>query len=258
MSGPPAALVRALVEGPSLVSAVDWHDEVTSTQLVAAQAARSGAREIHVVLADVQTAGRGRHQRTWQAPAGTSLMGSYLLRPQAGGEVRPLLSLLAGLALVQVVERYCPDAALKWPNDLLLGGCKAAGVLAEGVADAVVIGMGVNVDWRGVDRPEQLAGATSMAEAAGADVDRWRVLAAFAGVFTRRYLDWQDDPTGFLDDYRRRCATLGQTVTVTTSQGQPLVGQAVAVGDDGTLHVRDDAGVVRRVSAGDVEHVRLG
>lgn len=257
VSGPPEALVASLVEGPSLVSGVAWHDEVPSTQAVAVEAAAAGVPEIHMVLADVQTAGRGRRGRSWWAPAGTSLLASCVLRPRVRVDARPLVSLLAGLALVEVVDAYCAGAALKWPNDVLVDGRKVAGILAEAPGEgAVVLGMGVNVDWRGVRRPDELGGATSMAEAAGSAVDRWRLLAAFAGVFGNRYLDWQEHPSAFLGDYRARCVTVGQTVRAVHGGGEALVGHAVGIADDGALRIADRAGAVRHLAAGDVEHVR--
>lgn len=258
MTGPPSALIRSLVEGPSLVSGLEWHDEVTSTQLLARDAARDGAPEIHAVLADAQSAGRGRLGRSWYAPAGISLLGSYVLRPTVEAGSLPLLPLLAGLALAEVVDRYCPQVALKWPNDLLLGDRKAAGLLVEGPlpGGAVVLGMGVNVDWRGVRRPTEVAEATSVAEAGGADVDRWRVLAAFLGVFGRRYLDWQEHPLAFLDAYRHRCATIGRRVRGARRAGGDVEGMAESIGEDGTLAVRDDAGILHRIGAGEVVHIR--
>lgn len=256
MSGPPPALVATLVDGPSLVTGVEWHAELASTQEQARAAARAGTPEMHLVIADAQTAGRGRRGRSWQAPAGTSLLVSCVLRPAAPSGVLALLPLLAGVALAEVVERYCPQVALKWPNDLLLGGRKGAGIMAETAPDgAVVLGVGVNVDWRGQPRPMDAPDATSLAEAGGAPVDRWRVLAAFAGLFGRRYLDWQEQPTGFLDAYRHRCATIGQPVRLTRGD-QVLLGVAEGVGEDGLLELRDRLGTLHRLWAGDVEHVR--
>lgn len=258
MTGPPDDLVRSLVDGPSLVSALEWHEELPSTQLRARQAAAEGAPEIHAVLAETQRAGRGRFGRSWYAPAGTSLLGSYVLRPAVDRESLSLLPLLAGLALAEVVERYCPEVALKWPNDLLLGDRKAAGVLVEGPlpGGAVVLGMGVNVDWRDVPRPVEAAEATSLAEASGADVDRWRVLAAFLGLFGRRYLDWQERPLAFLGAYRSRSATIGRRVRGTRPAGGPVEGLVEGVADDGALALRDDTGTLHRITAGEVEHVR--
>lgn len=256
MSPPPDALIASLVDGPSPVRSFVWHPVCASTNLLAAEAAAAGAPEIAVVAADLQTAGRGRRGRSWMAPAGTSLLHSLVLRPPAGAPVG-LLPLLAGLALAETVERHLPGVpvALKWPNDLLVGGRKAAGLLAAAQTGAVVLGVGVDVDWRGVARPEALAGATSLAEAAGRDVDRWRVMAGFLGVFGVRYATWRDLPTAFLAGYRQRCATLGADVRVELADGV-LTGRAEAVGDDGLLVVRDAGGTAHRLAAGDVAHLR--
>ncbi len=272
MSGPPEALVRSLVAGPSAIVAVDWQDRTTSTNLRAAEAARAGEPEIGLFLTDEQTAGRGRLDRTWQAPAGTSLLASLLLRPAHPGvgavAARQLrvLPLLAGLALAEAVAPHLPDAevALKWPNDLLLRRNaahpwrKAAGILVELVGVAAIVGVGCNIDWRGVARPPEFAAtATSLAEVAAGDVDRWRVLAGFAGVFGRRYAAWKQQPVGFLDAYRGRCATLGRQVLVTRGDGATVQGRAVAIGADGTLLVRGADRRTTAVSTGDVTHAAL-
>ena len=158
----PEQLVASLVNGPSIVTSVRWHDRCESTNALAAEAAAAGAPPGLLVLADEQSAGRGRHGRTWSAPAGSSLLLSLLLRPVVPAPSVSLLPLLTGLVLAETVGRYLPetDVALKWPNDLLVDGRKAAGILVEGADGAAVVGVGINVDWRGVARPEELAGAT--------------------------------------------------------------------------------------------------
>lgn len=258
-SGPPAELVRSLVEGPAAVAAVEWLDEAGSTNAVAAGLAERGAPEITVVGAEVQTAGRGRMGRTWSAPPRSSLTFSLLLRPPVAREAFPLLPLLAGLALAEVAARYCKDVevGLKWPNDLLIDGRKAAGVLVEsGPGDAVIVGIGLNVDWRGIERWEELADAISLAEVSDFPMDRWRVLAALLGVFAQRYEVFKDLPAAFLDGYRSRCLTIGRAVRVELVGGRELLGEAVGVDASGGLEVRDADGVTHRVSAGDVHHVR--
>lgn len=258
--GPPPQLVQALVGAPSVLSGLEWHPVADSTNRLAAQAAARGVDELYAVLADRQTAGRGRRGRDWQAPPGTSLLLSLVCRPAVPAEALPLLGLLTGLALADAVEPLCAGAGvgLKWPNDLLVGGRKAAGILVESpAAGQAVVGVGVNVDWRTVQRPPALEAATSLAEAAGRGVDRWKVLAAFVGVFARRYRDWPEAPAGFLEAYRRRCTTLGRRVRVARpGAGGLLEGVAVGVDARGRLQVRDDAGGLVAVSAGDVEHVR--
>lgn len=265
MSGTPVELLWRLVEGPSAVADAEWLPTTTSTNAVAVAAAARGAPEIHLVVADQQTAGRGRHARRWVAPAGTSLLLSLLLRPRVDASRVTLLPLLAGLALAETVGPHVPgvDVSLKWPNDLLIRAPgepwrKAAGILAEstgGEDPAVIVGIGCNVDWRGTERPPDMAAAASLAEAASCSVDRWRVLAGLIGVFGRRYETWAQEPTAFLDAYRSRCLTLGQGVRVTGHDGPPVVGRALAVTDNGALVV-ETAAERLVVTAGDVEHVR--
>lgn len=259
VAGPPERLVRELVDGPSLVRAVDWHPTTPSTNVLAADAAADGAPEGHLVLADHQSAGRGRLGRAWRAPPGTSLLLSVVLRPTVPPGRLASLPLLAGVCLAEACERLlggAPPVRLKWPNDLLLGGRKAAGLLAERLAGgAVVLGVGVDVDWRRVGRPPELAAATSLAEAARAPVDRWEVLATLVGALDRRYGAWQAAPESFMDDYRARCATLGQPVRVRRLAAPPLQGRAVDLGRDGALVVRTPDGSTEAVAAGDVEHV---
>jgi BirA family biotin operon repressor/biotin-[acetyl-CoA-carboxylase] ligase len=250
--------VRRLVEGPSVLSGLEWHDEVGSTSTLAAAAAARGVPEVHAVLADLQTAGRGRHGRPWTAPRGTSLLQSLVVRPAVRAPALGLLPLLAGLALAEAADPLCAGAqvSLKWPNDLLVNGRKAAGVLVEGLAGACVVGMGVNVDWRDVERPAGLAASTtSLAEEAGGPVDRWELFARLVDVFGTRYRAWTRDPAAFLDAYRRRCLTIGQRISVDAA-GRPVRGIAAGVADDGALEVRTEAGVTLRLVAGDVAHVR--
>jgi BirA family transcriptional regulator, biotin operon repressor / biotin---[acetyl-CoA-carboxylase] ligase len=258
MTGPPPPLIASLVDGPSLVTRVEWHDRCTSTNALAAAAADAGTPQGLLVLAEEQTAGRGRHGRTWTAPPGTSLLLSLLLRPHVEQRSTSLVPLLAGLVLAETISRHLPDrtVSVKWPNDLLVDGHKAAGILAEAKGDAVVLGVGVNVDWRGVERPEEFADATSLAEMAEHDVDRWRVLAGFIGIFSQRYEYWQQLPSGFLDGYRQWCSTLGQQVRVHHLDGSQAEGEATAIADDGALLVRTASGATISVSEGDVEHLR--
>ena len=276
MNGPPAELVARLT-ADGVLSGVEWHPQVGSTNVVAGHAAARGAAEIRAIVADEQTAGRGRQGRAWAAPPGTSLLHSLLVRPSVAAPALGLLPLLAGLALAEAVDGLLagPAVALKWPNDLLVEGRKAAGILVEGLAGgAYAVGIGVNVDWRGVERPAALsASATSLAEAAesfrparpgdsgqrpggcAADVDRWALFAALAEAFAGRYRAWQAEPRAFLDGYRARCATLGAQVTATRGL-EAVQGLATGIADDGALELRTPAGERLRLLAGDVTHVR--
>jgi BirA family transcriptional regulator, biotin operon repressor / biotin---[acetyl-CoA-carboxylase] ligase len=264
-TGPPEALVRSLLDGPSPVAAFEWHDLVDSTNRRATELAAAGTPEITVVAADTQTAGRGRAGRSWTAPAGTSLLVSLVVRPTVATPDLPLLALLTGLVLAETAERAAPAAevALKWPNDLLARPAgasewrKVAGVLVEASSGAAVVGIGCNVDWRGVAAPADVADvATSLAEAGGVELDRWRLLAALLGVFGNRYAAWCERPAAFLDGYRARCLTISRDVTARRPGGELLAGRVQAVADSGSLVVRTRDGRLVEVSAGDVTHVR--
>lgn len=263
MNPPPASLVDSLVQGPSLITAVEWHDQVGSTNARAVQAAADGAAEGLVVLADEQTAGRGRRGRSWQSPSGTSLLASLVLRESA--DLRPgLVPIAVGVALAEAAAGHASPAtvSLSWPNDLMVAGeragrpRKAAGILVEATGDAVVVGVGVDVDWRGVDRTamEGLSAATSLAEAAGRDVDRWRLFAALCGLLGHRLTDAAEEPARLLDAYRERCRTLGARVHVQLPDKAALDGQAVDIAADGALIV--DSGDARhQLHAADVAHL---
>lgn len=262
MPPPPQALVDSLVGGPSMVTAVEWHEEIDSTNTRASRAAAEGADEGLLVLADAQTAGRGRRRRSWQAPSGTSLLLSLLLRES--GRVGPgLVPLAAGLALAEAAAAHAEPAevGLSWPNDLLVrdpaaGWRKAAGILVEASGEAVVVGVGVNIDWRGVERDAlgDIGPAGSLAEACGRHVDRWRLLAGWCGLVGHRLADAAAEPARLLDDYRRRCRTLDAAVRAQLPDGMVLVGRAVDIADDGALVL--DAGDARHtLRAADVAHL---
>ncbi len=251
MGFPPADLTDV-----PLVREVVWHDDVGSTNQLVADAALAGAAEGLVIGADHQHAGRGRRGRTWVAPPGSSVMCSVLLRPPLPQTSWPLLTLVAGIAVHMAATAALPDGVevgLKWPNDLLVAGTKAAGILTETAGGAVVLGMGVNVDWRSVERPADLA-ATSLAEHAAEPVDRGTVLRDLLTALSEGYAAACADPAGVVQSYVPRCATLGTTVV---AHGvEPVEGTAVGLTPDGHLRIRTSAGRDHVVAAGDVEHLR--
>lgn len=260
MSEPSGRLLQRLVTGPTLVSHVLWYDRIGSTNAEVARRAADGAAEGLVVIADEQTAGRGRQGRRWRAPPGTSLMLSLLLRPRSSVHRVALLPLVTGLAVAEAVEHLVPGArlALKWPNDLLVDGRKCAGILVEAPAvGTVVVGIGINVDWRGVERPAELADVGSLSEIGRGPVDRWALLQPLLARVDARYADWCVHPAGVLPEYRQRCATLGAWVRVDQVDGAMLEGTAERVADDGSLVVRTAVGEIE-VHAGDVHHLRHG
>jgi BirA family transcriptional regulator, biotin operon repressor / biotin---[acetyl-CoA-carboxylase] ligase len=233
--------------------------ETGSTNADLVKLAKAGEPEGAVLVADHQTAGRGRHGRSWRAPPGTGLAVSLLLRPAAVPVHQwPWLPLLAGIAVVEAL-RVCPgiSTTLKWPNDVLVGPAKLAGILVERVdgasGTAAVVGIGLNVSAA----PD---GATSLLAAGIAEVSTATLLATLLDVFGARYGDWRDaggDPNPWLAAaYRGVCDTLGRDVEATLPGREPIVGRAVDIDATGRLVIRTDSGAVA-VGAGEVTHLRL-
>lgn len=220
---------------------------VDSTNRVVLDHARSGHPEGLVAVAGFQRSGRGRHGRTWEAPAGSSLLASVLLRPDLAPDRRHLAVAAVSLAACDAGERVAGlRPGLKWPNDLVVGDAKLGGVLAEVEGDGVVVGLGLNVA-AGAPWPP---GATCLDAAAGRPVDIDELLEAFLAALSRRYGDW----TAVASEYRRDCTTIGRTVRVELAD-ERFTGTAADVTDDGHLLV--DVGMcVRTVTAGDVVHLR--
>jgi BirA family biotin operon repressor/biotin-[acetyl-CoA-carboxylase] ligase len=231
----------------------------TNTALV--EEARSGAPEGLVLVADHQTEGRGRLGRTWSAEPGTALLVSVLLRPRLPIDEVPVVLMAAGLAACDGVEAAAAfRPGLKWPNDLVVGDRKLAGLLTEatgGSDPGVVLGLGINVAPTAY--PEELAGeATSCEEVASRPVDRGELLVAFLTALESRYstvLAGGGRETT-LQAYRADSATLGRRVRVELTADPPLEGEASRVAEDGRLVVVDEAGAEHLVHVGDVKHLR--
>lgn len=245
-------------------ASVDVVPTTTSTNADLAVAARAGAPDRTVLIADAQTAGQGRRSRGWVSPPGSGLYLSVLLRPR---EVPPAklswLTMLAGVALVRTARWTGTEAVLKWPNDLLLGQDrrKGAGILAEVSGTAVVLGIGLNVLPLPPDVPLGPGGLapTSLADADATQLDRTDIAIHLLTGLAALETAWREaagDPEagGYLD-YIDYCATIGQRVRVELPDRE-LVGTAADVERDGSLVVRTDDGIVRPISAGDVVHLR--
>jgi BirA family transcriptional regulator, biotin operon repressor / biotin---[acetyl-CoA-carboxylase] ligase len=225
--------------------------EIDSTNRYLLGEARGGAAEGLVAVADHQTAGRGRFDRRWEAPPGSSLLVSVLLRPAPHRDASHTAVMAVALALAEAVEDVAGVIAeLKWPNDLVVGDRKLAGLLAEREGDALVIGAGCNVEWEAFP-PELAATSTACNLEAGRSVDR----DALLDLFLARLASALDALEQVPARYRARLATLGRRVRVERAH-DTLVGEAVDVTHDGALVVRDDDGTDELVTAGDVVHLR--
>ncbi|MGI8681762.1 MAG: biotin--[acetyl-CoA-carboxylase] ligase, partial [Mycobacteriales bacterium] len=251
------ALRSALVRDGGLWRELRVVAETGSTSADAAAAARSGAAEGLVIVAEHQSAGRGRLDRSWQSPPRAGLTMSVLLRPAVPRERWGLLTLVVAVAAARAVrERTGVAVEVKWPNDLVVSDRKLAGVLAEVVGDAVVVGLGLNVSTRPAELPP---GATSLAVETGEAVNRQPVLLALLREVGVAYDKWES--TGgpaepMLRSYRQLSATLGRTVRATLTGGETLTGRAVAVDGTGRLVVTPEGGPSRTLSTGDVVHLR--
>ena len=243
-------------------------DSIGSTNDIAHAEARAGAGDGLLVVADEQTAGRGRLQRTWWAPPGTCLLMSLLLRPGPPPRMLPLqrvgqLTMCLGLGAVEgIADVTGVQASLKWPNDVLVGARKLGGMLTElstqdDRLDYAVLGLGlnVNVDFVAEGAPPDVAtAATSLSAETGQMVDRIALLAAILA-HAENWYDRVLAGESPHEAWARRIATLGQRVRVSLMSG-PVEGVAVGVTPEGALMVCDDAGEVQTVWSGDVVTVR--
>lgn len=234
-------------------------ESVGSTNAVAAERAADGAASGLVVVAEHQSAGRGRLGRTWEAPRRSGLTFSVLLRPEVEAARWPWLSLLVGLAVREGLPPIA-NLALKWPNDVLVADRKLAGLLLERcetpAGPAAVVGVGLNVSMTVAELPT--ADATSLDLEAHGRHDRTEVLVEILNALDRRYAAWVADPHGdavVRAAYGHECATLGRQVEVNLPGGDVVVGCAIEVDPAGRLVVDGPDGIVR-VAAGDVIHIR--
>jgi BirA family biotin operon repressor/biotin-[acetyl-CoA-carboxylase] ligase len=234
---------------------VELHAAAASTNALAAATPQPGL----VVVADHQTAGRGRLGRSWVTPEGAALTFSAVVDPAVDDEWWPLVPLIAGYAVGRAV-----GGRLKWPNDVLLGGRKVCGILVErvhvhapgGARPLAVVGIGLNVDQRADELPVDTA--TSLALETGPR-DRTELFGVVLEELGALMAKAARSPYAVVEEYRAACDTIGQAVRVELPGGTLLEGRAVGVDDHGRLEVEpagETAGEVVAVAAGDVVHVR--
>ena len=263
----PAALNARLVRPGGLWREIRVIRETGSTNADLLAEARAGAAEGLVLVAETQTAGRGRLDRSWSSPPRAALTASVLLRPAAvPPAARAWLPLLTGIAVAAALrDEAGVSAGLKWPNDVLVADRKIAGILAEAYGDAIVAGVGLNVTLTGGELP--VPTATSLLLENAACLDRERLLAAVLTELGSRYTAWAAGPdaaapgadwaapAALREEYLRWCVTLGREVRVELPGGALLTGTAADVDETGRLAVRTGSGTTL-VGAGDIVHVR--
>lgn len=237
------ARLSAMLERP-----VQFHDTCESTQIEARLWAQRGGPSGSLVVADGQTAGKGRLGRAWHSPHGVNLAFSMILRPQIPVRSAPLICLAAGVGLAEAL-----DLQIKWPNDLLSPtGQKVAGILAEmetssGSLEHAILGVGVNVNQ--IDFPSELPNPGSIALLRGHQ-DRAAVLRDCVQSIEHWCDQLRFSPLPMLEVWRRRSAHLGKAVRVGT-----VVGTAEDIREDGALLIRTSDGGLSPILAGDVEMV---
>ncbi|HYE14928.1 MAG TPA: biotin--[acetyl-CoA-carboxylase] ligase [Pyrinomonadaceae bacterium] len=239
-------------------------ESLPSTNTEAARQAALGAPEGLCVVAREQTAGRGRQGRSWASPKGAGLYVSVVLRPRMDAKDWPLITLAAALAVREAVKEVCAlDADIKWPNDLLAGGRKLCGILAETVETpggrAVVLGVGVNLDDRAF--PSELnETATSVAGEAGQPCDADELLGALTRSLARWHetLQREGGPARVVAEWESHSSfARGRRVRVSLP-GETFEGVTRGLEPDGALRVETDGRSLRRVRAGDVLALRPG
>ena len=272
-----AELRRELIRPTSLWQQIDLVAETGSTNADLAAAAGAGARPGTVLITDYQSAGRGRLGRTWTAPPGTSIAMSVLVQPDGVQSTRwTWIPLLAGIAVADGVRAVAGlPAVLKWPNDVMVGGRKLCGILAERVdtpsGPSCVVGMGINVGLEQVDLPTETATSLAIAAAEAGSVPggsggdppgmntvpgRTAVIAAVLAELELLIRRWEaaGDDAAAVRGYVERSDTIGRRVRVELGQ-RTVQGVAEAIDREGRLVVRTDAGT-EVLGVGDVVHVR--
>lgn len=241
---------------------VHFFTNTGSTNDLALVLSNTGASDATLVVADSQSAGRGRLAgRSWISPPGTGLYFSLILRPHLAPQDFPKLTLAAGLALCKAIKSHTPcQPGLKWPNDLFLHGRKCGGILTETQAvtgtgqTAVVIGIGLNVNTPSESFSGDLrTKATSLLAETGAAYDRGSLLAAILAELDLAVARLtQGDFQGILAEWRQRDIHAGQQVSWMNTQGRIITGLSLGPDEEGLLRIRDGRGEVHSVISGDI------
>ena len=246
-----------------IVTNIHYYQEVDSTNTIACRLALGGAREGEVVVADAQTKGKGRLDRTWQSPPGSNLYASMILRPKISPAMAPQITLMAGVAVAEFLSGCCPgDVSIKWPNDVLLRGKKVCGILTEmkaaaGSVDFIILGIGLNINMNHQDfDPSLRDAATSLKIETGVVYDRLDVASKLFDFIEKWYKVFLS--TGFIglrDTWLRHADILGKRIKV-VFKDEFQTGIVTGIDDDGTIMMKDENGVNQRVIAGDVHLLR--
>ncbi len=230
-------------------------DTVTSTMDEAFRLGMENCPEGTLVVAEAQSKGRGRLGRVWASPKAKGLYFSFVLRPSLPLDQLAQLTLMSAVAVSEAIEDISElKPSIKWPNDILLGTRKLAGILTELRAESdqvkfVIVGIGLNVN---TSRHQLTTGASSLKVAAGQSFNRAQVFQAILRSLEKWYLKLlHHEFAEIMEEWKKRSATLNKRVRITDSAGV-IEGQAIDLDEDGALLIRKDNGIVVKKSAGDV------
>ncbi len=248
--------ILLLLQGHPWQEQIEYHGCIDSTNTRAKELAKNGAPEGTVVIADQQTAGRGRLGRSFHSPAGSGLYLSLILRPGcAPAQLMHLTCAVAVAACDAIKAATGTRPGIKWINDLVLGHKKLGGILTElsispdGLVDYVIVGIGINCGQ--TDFPEELRPIACSLAMAGLDADRPRLAAQLIIALEKMSRELLPKKDAIMDRYRQDCVTLGQEVTVIQGNAQRR-GKALSIDDDGALVVAFEDGQVKAVNSGEV------
>lgn len=237
-----------------------YYDTVDSTQKIAHELSQKSAEEGTLVVADEQTGGRGRMARVWYSPKGTGIWMSIILRPNIPLQKTPQLTLLTAVALVEGIEEVTGlSPTIKWPNDILINGKKAVGILTELEAEAdqvhsVIIGIGINVNQQIDEFPEAIRNtATSIAIEKGEKIHRALIIQKFLERFEKwytTYLEHGFKPIKLL--WESYSISLNKTIHARTLSGT-VVGKALGINEEGALLIETSEGKIEKVYSADID-----
>lgn len=235
-------LLKSLLTGSIFGRQIQFLEETVSTNNHALGLAYKGAPEGTAVLAECQTGGKGRMGRTWFSPAGRNIYTTVVLRPEIDPALSPQVTIIAGVAVAELLERHCPGrVALKWPNDVLIGGRKVCGILAESRSSAekveyIVVGIGINVNMEEGELDEDLRDiATSLKMETGRDFVREEIAAGLYGSFEKWYLVHRGSGFEPVREKWLECSGMNGKEISFKSKGAAVKGVVAGMDHDGAL-----------------------
>lgn len=255
--------LKERLAGKKIGSFVRYFREIDSTNTMACRLALEGAEEGVIVVADTQLRGKGRLNRTWHSPSGTNLYVSIILRPQIAPAMASQITLMAGVAVADMLSCYCPEGvSIKWPNDVLIRSKKVCGILTEmktaaACVDFIILGIGLNVNMNREDFDPFLRDtATSLKLETGRIHDRLEVISRLFDFINKWYkIFLRAGFIGMRDVWMGHADILGKRIKVIFKDDIQF-GTVTGIDDDGTILMKGENGATQRVIAGDVHLFR--